>query len=111
MTPSNMGAISSTSFIYSVRSEYICGFFARNSVLYVCNVGYSPAVYPVLYGLQFTVLWSLYMFIYTTFIDAVRAIFTPEKVDSWFFLRSILEAVWIFLEDYEKDIHIYCGCR
>lgn len=27
---------------------------------------------------SFTVLWSLYMFLCTTFIDAVRAIFTPE---------------------------------
>ena len=45
----------------------ICCLFAQKSVLYVGNVGYSHAVYPVLCELySFTVLWSLYMFMYTT---------------------------------------------
>ena len=90
----------------------ICCLFARKSILYVGNVGYSRGVYPVLCGLSFTVLWSLYiyMFIYTTselresgFIAAVRAIFTSEKVefselpelDTWFFPVSLDE----FLQD------------
>ena len=87
------------------------------------NVGYSRAVYPVLCKLNFTVLWSLYMFTYTAselqdagFIDAVRAIFTPEKVefvelpevDTWFFPVPLGE----FLQDskyFDTEMDIECG--
>ena len=69
-------------------------------VMWVIPVRFIPCY------VSFTVLWSLYMFIYTTtelqdagFIDAVRAIFTPEKVqfaelpevDTWIFPASLEE--------------------
>ena len=55
-------------------------------IMWVIPVRFIPCY------VYFTVLWSLYM-CKSGFIDAVRAIFTPEKVE-----------FWVFLEDYEKDI-------
>ena len=87
----------------------------------MCNVGYSRGVYPVLCEFySFMEFIYIYMFTYTTgelqkagFIDAVRAIFTPEKIDfeelpevnTWFFpvsLGEFLDEVKYF--DTEMDI-------